>query len=104
MPYSDPEKRRARQKAYEEEKRRKAGIAPRKPRRSDNERKEARRNEAKQRREFFPKRVREIRNKSMTKQRLAKRLVCSASEVPIELFEATLAILNVKRKIKELSK
>lgn len=40
----------------------------------------------------------------MTKQRLAKRLGCVVSEVPNELFEAVLTVMQVKRKIKELSK
>lgn len=51
-----------------------------------------------------PEARRKIRRRLETKKRLANQLGVSVKEVPIELLEARLAMNDVKRKVKELSK
>ena len=102
--YADPEKHRAVMRAYQERKRRERGVIPRKPARSLEETKAARRQEAARLRELRPDHVRDLHRKSMTKRRLADELGISMTEVPSDLYVAKCLVLDVTRKVKELMK
>ena len=96
--------RRAASRRYMERKRRERGVMPRKPPRSLEETKAARRQEATRLRELRPDYVQDMRRRSMTKRRLADELGVSMKEVPNDLFIVKCLVLDVTRKVKELSK
>ena len=96
--------RRAATRRYMERKRRERGVMPRKPARSLEETRAARRQEAARMRELKPDYVQDMRRRSMTKRRLADELRISIEEVPNDLFIAKCLVLDVTRKVKELSK
>ena len=102
--YADPEKGRAVMRAYRERKRRERGVMPRKPPLSLEEIRASRRQQAARLRELQPDYVQDMRRRSMTKRRLANELGVSMKEVPNDLFVTKCLVLDVIRKVKELSK
>ena len=102
--YADRERHREVMRLYQERKRRERGVMEKKPPRSVEEIRAARRVEASRLREIAPDHVRELKRKSMVKRRIADNLGIDISEVPADLFAAKCAQLDVIRKVKELLK